>query len=186
MVVTRSSITKSRKIDKFSIRNTALPRMRHKSKLVILVGIIFAFLLVCVCSQLWTRLRQQNARGSRQSLLHFLPTIYVQDSTSKPQRTDLKCRMFSCFDIYRCKYNENSLISVYVYPQSEFVDGKGDRLLLKPMSYQYHELMTTIRQSSYYTNDRDSACIIIPSIDTLNQNGLDLDVVAKALVSLPR
>lgn len=94
--------------------------------------------------------------------------------------------MFSCFDIYRCKYNENSLISVYVYPQTEFIDSKGDVLKLKPMSQQYYELITSIQSSSYYTSERDNACIVIPSIDTLNQNGLNIKTVSKALGSLPR
>lgn len=189
MVATASSFTKSRKGDKCFIRNTTLPRMRHKSKLVILVAILFALFLVFVCSQLWTRLRSPTGHpGStlQSKSLHFLPTIYVQDSTQKPRRTNSKCRMFSCFDIYRCKYNENSLINVYVYPETDFVDSKGERLLLKPMSQQYHELITAIQQSNYYTTDKDNACIIVPSIDTLSQNGLDLNAVTKALFSLPR
>lgn len=163
--------------------------MRHKSKLVVLVAVAFAFFLVFVCSQLWTSLRARTSSYTRlphANSLHILPAIQVPDKLPTLQKTNLKCRMFSCFDIYRCKYNENSLISVYVYPQTEFIDSKGDVLKLKPMSQQYYELITSIQSSSYYTSERDNACIVIPSIDTLNQNGLNIKTVSKALGSLPR
>lgn len=187
MDVTSSVFTVSRKTDKIFNRNTALPRMRHKSKLVVLVAVLFAFFLVFVCSQIWTRFRTSND-SDRQ----FFPakqddfeTIFVQKTQPSPQKTNQKCRMFSCFNIYRCKYNENSLISVYVYPYTEFIEKTGDKLTLNPISQQYYELMSAIRQSSYYTDDRDNACVVIPPIDTLNQNGLDLGTVSRALASLP-
>ncbi|EDO26248.1 predicted protein [Nematostella vectensis] len=101
-----------------------------------------------------------------------------------PQNTAPKCRMHSCFDIYRCRFNENSLISVYVYPYSTFLNEKGRTLNLKPISVHFDEMLTAIKESSYYTDDKDKACIIIPPLDTLNQNGMDLKATAQALAAL--
>ncbi|EDO39195.1 predicted protein, partial [Nematostella vectensis] len=101
-----------------------------------------------------------------------------------PQNTAPKCRMHSCFDIYRCRFNENSLISVYVYPYSTFLNEKGRTLNLKPISVHFDEMLTAIKESSYYTDDKDKACIIIPPLDILNQNGMDLKATAQALAAL--
>lgn len=185
------STKKYRKSDKsFFMRNLFLPRMRLKTRIVVLVAVLFAAFLVFVSSQIWTRYRLDEEfssdRHSSSSDDDSKNVIRVAKNLPSPLKTDLKCRMFSCFDIYRCKFNENSLISVYVYPFNEFIDEEGNRIHLKPVSQQFYELITAIKRSSYYTNDRKSACVVVPSIDLLNQNGLDLTSVQNMLLSLPR
>ncbi|XP_031562334.1 exostosin-2-like [Actinia tenebrosa] len=178
---------KYRKSDKpFFTRNVFLPRMRLKTRTVFLVAVLFAAFLVFVSSQIWTRYRSEDDGFSTDR--HHSGSknvIRVLNNSASPLKTDLKCRMFSCFDIYRCKFNENSLISVYVYPFNDYVDGKGNRIHMKPVSQQLYELLTAIKRSSYYTSDRKSACIVVPSIDLLNQNRMDLTSVQNMLLSLP-
>jgi glucuronyl/N-acetylglucosaminyl transferase EXT2 len=184
------STKKYRKTDKnICTRNSFLPRMRLKTKLVILVAVLFAAFLVFISSQIWSRFRFGEETPS--SEIHSdsgskLQVIRVPRNSLSPLKTDFKCRMFSCFDIYRCKFNENNLISVYVYPFNEFVDEVGNTIHVKPVSKQLYELLTAMKRSSYYTEDRENACIVVPSLDMLNQNGLDLDSVTKILLSLPR
>ena len=95
--------------------------------------------------------------------------------------------MHSCFDVYRCKDNENAFISVYVYPIGRFVDSEDNtNVINRPPSKEFREIALAIRQSDFYTDDISKACVIVPAVDTLNQNGLDLQAIGRILASLPR
>lgn len=98
-----------------------------------------------------------------------------------------QCRMHTnnCFNIYRCGYNEENKISVYVYPLTKYLDEDGNQLS-PSFSREFYELMTALTESSYYTDDVDKACIIVPALDLLNQRRIDPEFAGRILSSLGR
>lgn len=73
--------------------------------------------------------------------------------------------------------SSNLFISQFVF---QFVDQNSKTSLTK----EFYTILNTIKNSPYYTNNPAKACIFVPSIDTLNQNRFDVNLVGKALASL--
>ena len=160
--------------------------MRLQTKSVFLVGLLFSGVVIFFALELWSILPFSNDESEVKSPLdNEFTEALVRAKGPLPERKDLKCLMHSCFDIFQCAVNENKLISVYVYPNTRFLDDRG-HAVNKAMSQEYFELLNAIVKSKYYTSDWNSACIIIPSVDTLNQNGQDLEGIARILAGLPR
>ena len=72
-----------------------------------------------------------------------------------------KCRMETCFNFSRCANG----FKVYLYPSYEQI------------SKIYEDILTAIKESPYYTSDPDDACLLIPSLDTLNRDKLGQEYV---------
>lgn len=53
-----------------------------------------------------------------------------------------------------------------------------------PMTKEFYQILKTLVDSPYYTPDPKKACLFVPSIDMLNQNLIDKNLVGKALASL--
>lgn len=164
--------------------------MRLHTRSVLLVGILFSGLFIFFAMEIWPLLPlpdddESELNSPLGSAGEDGKIIRLQAGIPLPEQRDSKCLMHSCFDVFRCAVNENKLISVYVYPLTHYLDENG-RTINKPMSQEFYELLTTIMRSKYYTADLKKACIIIPSVDTLNQNGMDLKGYARILASLPR
>ena len=51
---------------------------------------------------------------------------------------------------------------------------------------EFQEIVETVIDSEYYTNDPDKACLFLPNVDLLNQNNIRLDDTARILASLSR
>lgn len=160
--------------------------MRLHTRSVLLVGILLSGLVIFFALELWPSFPFSDDDSELNSPLESDATeIRLKAETPLPEKRDSTCLMHNCFDIFRCKVNENKLISVYVYPYGRFLDERR-KAINKPMSQEFYELLTSIVKSKYYTADLNKACIIVPSIDTLNQNGLDLKGNARILTRLPR
>lgn len=169
-------------------RNTNIDfDMRLRTRSVLLVGILFSGLLVFSTVEIWPVNPFSDDESELNSPLDNDDgeIFRLQAGSPLPKERDSKCLAHSCFDIFRCVVNENKLISVYVYPFTNFLDERG-RTINKAMSQEFYELLTTIMRSKYYTANLKKACIIVPSVDTLNQNGMDLTGYARILASLPR
>lgn len=74
-----------------------------------------------------------------------------------------KCRMETCFDFNRCRKG----FKVYIYPSSQ----------TDPISASYSKILTSIRESKYYTTDPDEACLFVPSVDTIDRDKLSTKYV---------
>lgn len=156
--------------------------MRQRARSIFLVGILFSGLVVFFALEIWpvkTFPEDDSPPDNDGSEI-----LRLQAGSPLPEKRDSKCLAHSCFDIFRCTVNENKLISVYVYPFTNFLDESG-RTINKAMSQEFYELLTAIMKSKYYTTDLGKACIIVPSVDTLNQNGMDIKGYARILASLP-
>lgn len=161
--------------------------MRLQTRSVLLVGLLFSGVFIFFALELWSILpfSDNETEVNPSPLDDNLVEVALKAETPLAKKRDSKCLMHSCFDIFRCAVNENKLISVYVYPYTRFLHENG-HAVNKEMSQEFYELLAAIVNSKYYTSDMNSACIIIPSIDTLNQNGLDVKGIARILSGLPR
>lgn len=107
--------------------------------------------------------------------------ITKQSPSSHP--TDSNCNHFNCFDIYRCDPLEDS-IKIYLYPIKKYKTEDG-RLISRHFSREFYQLIKDIRDSPYFVHDPSSACIYIPTIDTLDQRVIPREETSQALASLP-
>lgn len=160
--------------------------MRLQTRSVFLVGILLSGVFIFFTLELWSILPFSDDEFDLNSPLDDdLAEVRLKTDAPLPEKRDSKCLMHSSFDIFRCALNENKLISVYVYPNTRYLDERG-HTINKAMSQEFYELLAAIVKSKYYTSDLNNACIIIPSIDTLNQNDQDLTGIARILAGLPR
>lgn len=179
---------RSRKLEKTSFVNTrsqSLCRLRLQTRNLVIVVVIVAGLTLILVSQLWSHSRVSESTADIQ-LLDISDHSVIINKNLPLRETNHKCRFHSCFDVYRCGYNERNLLSVYIFPLSHYKNEKGGTMKVRDISEEFCDLLRAIKNSNYYTSDINKACIIVPSIDTLNQNGLNLHQTAKILGSLPR
>lgn len=106
------------------------------------------------------------------------------DGYLTPRKNSQSCTHFNCFNAYKCGIRGNKLL-VYVYPPENFIDSSGRPVKSNgPMSKEFYQILKSITFSKFYTPNPKEACIFVPSIDTLNQNHLQLAGVSEALKTL--
>lgn len=89
------------------------------------------------------------------------PSAKQRRETRTPGFNHKNCRMETCFDFSRCR----SGFKVYVYPTEESV------------SQIYGEILNALRESRFYTQDPNEACLFVLSIDTLDRDSLSSQFV---------
>jgi len=55
-----------------------------------------------------------------------------------------------------------------------------------PMSQEFSAILQAIMDSRFYTLEASSACLLVPSIDLLNQDSVPLRAASRILASLHR
>lgn len=105
-------------------------------------------------------------------------TVNLQNLDSKPTPQNSKCTYHSCVDVFHCGYNDRTRISVYVYPVVEYIDENGSQAS-PVLSREFNEVLETISDSPYYTNNPETACLFAPSFDVLNQNNVRTKALGK-------
>ena len=108
------------------------------------------------------------------------PSLVTQGTKTNPL-----CRYHSCFDVVKCKLNKEFNIKVYVYPDVKYVDSNNKYITPFQNSYEFDAIINALRSSKYATSNPEEACIFVPSIDLLNERGLNLKDVTSILSSLP-
>ena len=162
---------------------------------------LIVFLLITLCFlftgvillQFWPHSSGESrdgAGGDRGEAAGYRGLRYGKDvvitASSPPARPrDPTCTFYTCFDVYHCGYNDDNRISVYIYPRANHLDEEGLPITL-PLSKEFHEVLQTVMDSIYYTNDPEKACLFLPPLDLLNQNNIRLKETSKILASLPR
>lgn len=162
--------------------NMAFQRMSFKCRWLYLVGFLLAGIAL-----LTFKSRLGLSSGSKKSYGENAISEIIPFNIPLPSPSFERCRMHTnkCFNLYRCGYNEENKISVYVYPLTNYFDENGNQLS-PTLSREFYELMTALRGSSYYTENMDSACVIVPVLDTLNQRRIDLNNAGRILNGLDR
>lgn len=126
-------------------------------------------------------------RHLRMDRVSDLPEVKLTRSrTMTTDVADFNCRMYNCFNIYKCdeQANNSNKISVYLYPLSTYLDHNGGEIS-PPISKEFYQLYAAVADSEYYTDDPSTACILIPPLDLLNQDSFSPKDAGYILSSLP-
>ncbi|KAJ0183484.1 hypothetical protein K1T71_001460 [Dendrolimus kikuchii] len=77
------------------------------------------------------------------------------------------CTYWECFDVYRCGRGGHDKITIYIYPLKNYKIESGNSV--SELSKEFYMILDTIKRSRYYTPNPEEACLLVPSVDTLNQ-----------------
>lgn len=113
-----------------------------------------------------------------------LSEIKLKPSQAAGRPYNSKCTHWSCFNIYRCGHSGHERITVYVYPFASYVD-ENENPAVRGISREYYNLIKGIVNSKYYTANPEEACIFVPSLDTLNEERLNVNITSRVLNQLP-
>lgn len=163
------------------------PRRRQnmpRTPYLIFAGIAALFLLLTViCFYLWPT--DDSMDDFVQRFPKHLETNEIafvsQDINSTERKSS--CTFHTCVNVYHCGYNDETKISVYIYPIKEYVDDSRTPLTSQ-MSREFAEILQAIAESPFYTKDPETACMYVPSIDLLNQNRILAKETGKVLAAL--
>lgn len=155
------------------------------------LAVWFAIIYLIIVS---SSIKSNGDRYHRFSLnLADVESIFIESDSELPRAHNENCSFWDCFNVYRC----GEKLSIYVYPLIDYVGAnenadeantanvKEFMSTLSVLSREFYEILKIIIESRYYTSDPKAACILVPSIDTLNLNRLSSSFVAKALARLP-
>ncbi|KAG6440777.1 exostosin-2 [Manduca sexta] len=92
------------------------------------------------------------------------------------------CTYWECFDVYKCGRGGHDKITIYIYPLKNYQTAKGNSV--SHFSREFYMILDTIKHSKYYTPNPEEACLLVPSIDLLNQASFSSKHVSQALQSL--
>ena len=148
--------------------------------IVLLLGIFF---IIALYSKQPTGEDVVTVNRLHLNTAHSLPKTIIED-IYKLDQADLRCKIYSCFDVYRCGNMASNQITVYLYPLSDFVDPTTEQLSA-PISREFYELYATIASSPYYVDKPEKACLFVPPVDLLSQGGIDIKGIGRVLASLP-
>lgn len=109
------------------------------------------------------------------------PVVVLKDSAIAGVR-NANCTYWECFNVYRCGRGGHNKITVYIYPRTDYHTPEGP---ISKFSREFYVILDTIRHSKYYTANPQDACLLVPSIDTLNQRSFVSKHVSQALQALP-
>ncbi|XP_037806952.1 exostosin-2 [Lucilia sericata] len=106
--------------------------------------------------------------------------VRLAESADRSKERRQNCSIWTCVDPYRCGHDR---ISIYVYPLVEYIDASSGAEAA-PLTQEFYQILSTIVKSPYYTSNPNQACLFVPSIDLINQNNVNIDLVNRALASL--
>ncbi|XP_076806265.1 exostosin-2-like [Clavelina lepadiformis] len=160
--------------------------LRREHQVVSLIGLVAVLLLLWQLGGFSLKRKVETVVTSLHlDTVNKLPKAVVEvDSLATSAKTDQKCKMHNCFNVYKCGNKEANQITVYLYPLVNYVDVNFDSIT-PSISKEFYELYSSIASSRYYVDDPTKACIFLPPIDLLNQNLVTAAAVGPILNSLP-
>jgi hypothetical protein len=100
-----------------------------------------------------------------------------------------KCSIARCLDINRCKYYDSvettryhvggrygAKLKIYIYPPLAGLQEFKGKLVNTKISDHYQQILDTIKNSRWYTNDSNDACLFMPPFSPMCE-GNDCDPV---------
>lgn len=119
----------------------------------------------------------------------YLPVNLDSEQALVKLRSDLQsgpriknCTYWECFDVYRCGRGGHDKITIYIYPLKHYRTESGNSV--SEFSKEFYMILNTIKHSRYYTPNPDEACLLVPSLDTLNQANFNSKHVSQIYHSL--
>lgn len=165
-------------------RNLITNKYDREQKLYCVAFLIAFWLVIIYIVFISSSMNRFNDRNRRISLdLSSVDKIILENDGEESKLHNENCSYWDCFNVYRC----GERLSIYVYPLQDFIDDKSTSAESSSsvLSREFFEILKIIIESPYYTPDPKEACILVPSIDTLNLNRIEPRFVAKALATLP-
>lgn len=107
--------------------------------------------------------------------------IKLKEDATFSQPRIANCTYWECFDVYRCGRGHDKL-TIYIYPLKEYQTASGRSV--SHFSREFYTILETIKRSKYYTPNPEEACLLVPSIDTLNQASFSSKHVSQVFQSL--
>lgn len=158
----------------------------YKNFFLLLFAILLTSFVLALTIQLWTLTSEGSSKYEKLELRDILnlPEVQLKSSSKAPTPYQAKCTYWDCFNIYNCGRTGHDRIAVYIYPPKKYVTEDG-LAAAETMSKQYYMMLESIINSKYYTANPNEACIYVPSIDTLNQYRINVNLTSFALESLP-
>lgn len=141
-------------------------------KLGISGGCVLVFLILLFL------IPQQLKQSDVLDINNFRQLRFDKDAELARKRNP-NCSLYDCFNVYRCGNHQNK-VTIYVYPLTEYSEEKSTTWISK----EFYKILKTLINSPYYTSNPNEACVFVPSIDLLNQNLVDKNLISKALSSL--
>jgi len=141
----------------------------------LLAALLFSLLSLQGVPKVFTKLTLQDYAFAPEEPLPW-------GNSSKYLAHRKECTHHSCLDIYRCGHGAS--LKVYIYPPRRYTDSEGIPISAQP-SKEYFEILEAIYKSRFYEPDPKKACLLVPSIDTLNQNRFRPQETSLALTLLP-
>ena len=151
------------------------------SILIIIISILILLFFVLEFNQ-WPSI---NSRPTRYFIQKKLPVVLVNWNKTDPN-SKRTCHFHTCFEVNDCVFGKDDRIGVYVHDRYEFHNSITSQNYVPEISTEYEEILDAIRNSHYYERNISQACVIVPPIDTLNQQQHDTKLVSVLLNSLPR
>ncbi|KRX43444.1 Exostosin-1b [Trichinella murrelli] len=105
---------------------------------------------------------------------------FIGDDHSEGGGISRQCTMSNCFNYSRCI---DRPFKVYIYPDISNFDEESKT------SASYGKILQILRQSKYFTDDPDQACLFVLSYDTLSRDSLSAEYVENMnakIKSLPK
>ncbi|KAG8263793.1 Exostosin-2 [Homalodisca vitripennis] len=166
----------------------SIERYRHFFIILLIVIFVSFFIILVALLNIFSKklFESDSTKLEKISLenLNNIPEVIISKHALVAASRNYRCSYYDCFNVYRCGRKGSDQISVYVYPLRKYVDEHG--LSVGPqMTKEYYAILKAIVNSRYYSPNPEEACILVPSIDTLNQNRLRLKEVSQALGLLP-
>lgn len=166
---------------------TSIALKQYRNFFISLFIVLIVAILTAIWVQFWAITGDGYVKYEKIQLknLKNLPAVRLQaNDFVLPSVYMPKCTYWDCFNIYRCGRTGHDRIAVYVYPLKNYVNENG-LAATNGISREFYTILHTIVESKYYTSNPLEACIFVPSIDTLNQNRINLNLTSAALKSLP-
>lgn len=157
----------------------------EKTYRILIVAAFFLCAIASVCFLLHYLVRQTrpHAKYYRISLdLSSIEHSLIEEDAELALAKNPNCSHWDCFNVYKCGHRDQERIAIYVYPLQTYTDSQGTSAFT--LSKEFYYMLKAIVESPYYTPNPQEACIFVPSIDVLNQNKINVNLVSKALASL--
>lgn len=157
-----------------------------KNKSLFLYYILCLLIFLPLVFFLFKYLRANNIKSSNGVLtfnLANIPVVVLEHNSELTENYNPNCSIFDCFNVYKCGQKHQEKIAIYVYPLENYLDGTRKRKAFT-LTREFYLILKAITETTYYTSNPQEACILVPSVDLLNQNNVDIDLVSKALASL--
>ena len=144
--------------------------------------LLLFFIVVCVCVFLVLFFEIYSLMVKDTGARKDVPEVKVLEQWTE-MKTKRDCRTHSCVNLFKCHVDSNWQIKVYVYPEVSYITEDGQKIF-PDATKEFKTIIEAVKQSRFWTNDSQKACIFIPQVDILSEKPVLESFAGKALNSI--